>query len=113
MAKPPTERRKDRRQELACPVFLVDDSGGKPLKSRTVNLSDGGAYLTMPAHEAPPPGRQVAVVLRVPRRTPNTYMLEEFCAQAVVVRQDERREDACIGIALRFLQRLDLTLEVF
>ena len=57
---------------------LTADGHGVIAQTRSVNISDGGALLSLPADAAPESGADVLLRFAVPRATPNTYMLEEF-----------------------------------
>jgi c-di-GMP-binding flagellar brake protein YcgR len=93
-------------------VLLHDDSRDSPVKTRTIDVSDGGVYLTAPTSQASEPGKQVALKLLVPRSTPNTYMLEEVNAQATVIRHDALKDNSRVGVAMRFMSPQQLNLEV-
>ena len=105
------ERRRHKRFALGCPITLADAEGTEGLKSKTVNVCDGGAFLAVPAKVVPPKDRKLTVRLLVPRTTPNTYLLEEFTSEAHVVRHDMLEDNASVGLALRFTQPLTLDLE--
>ena len=104
-----TERRKHPRFDVPCRL-RVQLPDGDDLRARAVNISDGGAYFL--AKGAPDVGQRVHVQLAVPRDTANTFFLEQFAAQAEIVRHDPPGEkDRDVGVALRFEKalRLDLT----
>ena len=63
------------------------------------------------AKVAPAVGRCVTIKLMVPRTTPNTYMLEEFVAEAKTVRLEESKRSSLLA-AMEFLKDLNLDLEV-
>ncbi len=107
MASPP-ERRRHRRYEIPCRL-RVELPSGDGIRSRTVNVCDGGVYFVI--DEPPEVGREVRVQLTVPRDTANTFFLEQFAARAQVVRCDrppDGRPGA--GVALRFEKDLALDL---
>jgi hypothetical protein len=106
------ERRKHERKVVACAVSVYDRGGKAVATGRTVNLSDGGALLSVPIRSVGEVGSKVNVTLSVPRTTPNTYMLEEVASAATVVRQQPLVDAAFAGVALRFDRPLDLALEV-
>ena len=112
MPKSRSERRRHNRLEVSCSVVLHDGGGDSPVKTRTINVSDGGVYLIAPTSQASEPGKPVALKLLVPRSTPNTYMLEEISAQATVIRRDVLKGDSQVGIAMRFMSLQQLNLEV-
>ena len=106
------ERREHPRYELACPLKLSTDGGKVLLRTRTGNLSDGGAYFALDLDEALPVGTKTGVEIVLPRTTPNTRMLEHVVAEADVVwcRPDRAEGRATVGI--RFAKPLDLMIEV-
>ena len=77
-------------------------------------MSDGGALLQAPADQELAPGEPVKLLLRVPRSTPNTYMLEDFSSGANVVRRQPAADAAGPGqyLAVRFSEPLSLELAV-
>jgi len=100
-----SERRKHARHALTCPVVIADADGKELFQGRTVNVSDGGMLL--PAGDDPlTPGDGVYVNLRVPRRTANTFMYEEFSSPAEVVRLQPA------AVAVKFPRPLELGLVV-
>ena len=119
-----TERRKFQRYELACPVALSFDAQAAPeaqARSRTDNISDGGCYVTVTQTTDIKCGSVVRLDLKVPRQTPNTYLLESFHTDACIVRADPgndlktristRKETTERGLALKFSHPLELSLE--
>jgi c-di-GMP-binding flagellar brake protein YcgR len=105
------ERRAHKRFNLTCPVVVCDSSGRELLRTRTLNISDGGALVTSAEASAMPPGQALHANLRVPRTTPNTFMYEDFFSAARVARHDRLAGDM-IGVALQFPRPLTLELEV-
>ena len=111
MTRPNNERRLYPRHEMSCPARLVGEAGTLVATGRTINISDGGLLLPVRPQDRPPAGEIVDVKLSVPRSTPNTFLMQPFCSQAVVVRQEETPDGAC-HVAVRFDPPLDLDLEV-
>ncbi len=105
------ERRKHKRFDLACPVVIYDSQGQELLRTRTINVSDGGALLAASGAQAIPVGEIVQVALHVPRQTPNTRMLEDFFSAASVVRHQDLPDEEQVGIALMFDRPLLLKLD--
>lgn len=107
------DKRQYRRLGLVCPITLgtgVEEP--MPMTStRTLNLSDGGALVSVPVGVLPPIGSMLAVQFAVPRSTQNTYMLEGFACQAQVVRHMPLKDSHRLGVALRFIRPLTLGLE--
>lgn len=110
MARIPLERRMHSRVELPCAIFFADGKE-QPARFKTINVSDGGAFVAVPGDEAPRRGSRIAVRLLVPRSTSNTYMLEAFESQAKVIRHDVLRDGAEVGLGIEFDRRIDLGLD--
>ena len=106
------ERRKHKRHELDCPVSLAGQAGGEPVRTRGINISDGGMLFPIPPDAAPPPGQEVDLEFSIPRSTPNTFLLEPFRSRAIVVRQEPSDGEGPVRVAVRFEPSLDLGLEV-
>jgi hypothetical protein len=104
-----SERRRHTRYRVPCPVRLSSGPAGEAA-GKTANVSDGGLLVALPRQALPACGSLVDVLLRVPRSTPNTYMLEEFTSRARVVRHETSGSRA--SAALQFLHPLDLAVEV-
>ena len=81
-------------------------------RGRTINISDGGALVSIPRDTAPEISANVNARFSVPRSTPNTYMLEQFASSACVVRRQALVDDSRAGVAVRFSKPLKLGLEV-
>jgi len=106
------ERRNYPRFDLDCPLKILADGDAPVRKTHTENLSDGGAFVSLPIDALPKFGSELTVALSVPRTTPNTYMLEEFTCKARVVRQQPLRQHDRAGVALQFVRPQKLVLQV-
>lgn len=98
---------------LSCPVVLQNLAGNAIARSRTHNLSNGGCYITLASNELPTDASQIELELKVPRHTPNTYMLESFQTPGRVVRLEkiDPVEIERLGVAIQFAGPLTLQLE--
>jgi len=105
------ERRKHKRQELACPMAMSDRAGQCVARGRTANISDGGALVPIVSGDTPGEGQVVEVRFSVPRSTPNTFLYEEFTSPARVVRRKRRSRSRPACIAIQFHKPLELDLE--
>ena len=112
MARRASERRRHKRLELKCPITMAAAAGEPIGRSRTANISDGGALVYLPAGELPACGSEVDLAISVPRRTANTYMLEEFASRAKVLRHQPPGDDPAAAVAFQFAEPLALGLEV-
>ena len=102
------ERRKFTRHSVPCRL-KIEVTEGSDLRVRTVNISDGGAYFV--TDELLEVGRKVRVRLAVPRDTANTFFLEQFAAEAKVIRCEPPAEgESASGVALAFEKILVLDL---
>jgi len=129
-----TEQRKFPRTELSCPVEVLSDTapdGNALAQSRTDNISNGGCYITLATSSLATssratsatfsPGSMVKLNLKIPRQTPNTYLLESHQRQARIVRIEPARpgksgksniqENTEIGLALEFSDPCELSLD--
>ncbi len=112
MNAPRVERRQHKRYEMDRPVSVHVSQGDLIADGKTLNVSDGGVLLIVPAGEAPQHGRDVEVKFSLPRSTPNTYMLEEVVSSGRVVRRQPMNDDSATGVAVRFWEPIDLAVEV-
>jgi len=108
---PGREHRAHKRFDMTCPTVLSDTDGRELAKTRTIDISDGGAMLE-PLGEPVGVGQSVRVTLRVPRETDNTFMYEDFFVAARVVRHQPGEEKGRVWMALQFTPSLELQLEV-
>jgi hypothetical protein len=108
MAAAEENRRIHPRVELTCPIEITDSEGTVLLKTRTLNISDGGALLE-PHEDTIEIGAPVDVTMNVPRSTANTFMFEQVSSSAHIIRgqQAEHLE----SLALMFIEPLKLSLE--
>ena len=111
MTRSPRERRAYRRFDLACPVVVTDSEGNELLKTKTLNLSDGGALLTAPAKETIGLGQYVHVNVRLPRSTANTFMFENVSSDASILRHEPMKDHASVATAMKFTKPMKLGLE--
>jgi len=103
-----SERRKFQRFDVPCRL-RIELPGGHDLRTRTLNVSDGGAYFV--TDQVADLGGEITVRLAIPRDTANTFFLEQFAATARVVRRDPSPEGYDgVGVALKFDKVLALGL---
>ncbi|MFP4052308.1 MAG: PilZ domain-containing protein [Phycisphaerae bacterium] len=106
------DRRQHKRYDLACPVVLLRGKSDVLARTKTVNISDGGALVPMYESAMPETGTKLHVRFSVPRSTSNSYMLEGFSSEATVIRQDPRDEESPPCVGLKFEPPLSLAIEV-
>jgi hypothetical protein len=104
------ERRRHTRYAVPCPARLSAESG--EATGKTINISDGGVLIRLPQRLLPAHGSLMDIHFRVPRSTPNTYMLEEFASPARVIRWEDAGDGAVAVVGLEFIRPLELALEV-
>ncbi len=107
-----SEKRRYVRKDLSCPVTLLDAKGLESTSLKTVNISDGGALVSIPLDRLPDCDEKLKLSLSVPRSTSNTFMLEDFETEGMVVRHQPLRDDRFAGVALKFAKPVKLGLEV-
>ena len=108
----PSEKRQHKRTELAFSFTLRGGESEVISKTKSLNISDGGALVSVPVDAVPEFGSNLHVCFSVPRKTPNTYMLEDFLCSGRVVRHQPLEDNRLVGVALEFSQPLQLALEV-
>ena len=101
------DRRTFPRFELTCPVTITDSTGKVLLKTRTLNISDGGALLE-PQEETIEIDEPVTIDMRVPRSTANTFMYEDVSSPAQIIRSQEAAD--LESYALMFIEPVKLDL---
>lgn len=104
------DKRGQKRRELECPAVVADSSGEHLVNGRTVNISDGGAVISIPVKSLPDIQKRVRVKISVPRLTANTRMQEEFISDATVIRHQPLLDDSCVGMVIRFTEPMDFGL---
>lgn len=111
---PDKDRRRFQRFSLGCPVGLFTPAVGRWRKelahSRTDNISNGGCYVTLEEKPGFQPNQPLQLELNIPRRTPNTYMLEPVRASVRIVRIEDSHPTET-SLALQFESPIDLQLE--
>ncbi len=105
------ERRLHKRYDLPCPVVVMRDKSDVLSRSKTLNISDGGALIPVVGDTIPEPGSKLEVRFSVPRSTANSYMLEGFSSDARVVRYEPGSEDKPACLAVRFEPSMQLAIE--
>jgi c-di-GMP-binding flagellar brake protein YcgR len=106
------DRRRFSRHDLECPVVLLQEKSEVLARTKTINVSDGGALVPMYASAMPETGKKVHVRFSVPRSTPNSYMLEGFSSEATIVRHHTEGDEEVSCIGLEFDPPLNLAIEV-
>lgn len=106
------QRRQHNRVKVECPVTFFTRSGEAAAKGKSVDLSNGGIFVSVPVEEAGDIRGTVNLTFSVPRSTENTYMLEDFACQADILRSQALVDENSTGVAVAFTKPLDLDLEV-
>ena len=106
------QRRQHNRVKVESPVTFFTRSGEVAAKGKSVDLSDGGIFVSVPVEEAGKIRGTVNLTFSIPRSTENTYMLEDFACQADVLRQQPLVDKNLAGVAIAFTNPMDLGLEV-
>lgn len=99
------EHRTDARSDLSWPINIWLPEAGRFFNGKSINVSKGGAYLTMPMTTPIRAGHELEV------NFPRTMSLAKQKGQyariktAKVVRVDRKgiMENACIGLAIQFI----------
>ena len=112
MATRSDERRSHVRVPLPCVTAIFDRAGRALARSRTKDLSNGGAFLHVPVTSLPEVGARINVTISVPRTTTNSRLLEDFAASARVVRHAPAGAADLSGMAIEFETPLNMMLEV-
>jgi len=112
MAERRQERRKFRRFALSCPMSVHGADGHLLAHGKTLNLSDGGAYMVVTIDALLRMGKTARLDFSVPRTTANTHLWEKFTCNAQILRHEPLVDDSHAGIAIRFEQPQELGLEV-
>jgi len=105
------ERRRFKRVTVSCPVTVFSRGGEELATGKTVDLSDGGAFVAIPMEKIETVDGPLNVAFALPRTTPNSQMIEDVACHATVLRRQPMRSDDHAGLALRFTRPLDLALE--
>lgn len=106
------EQRQHSRLKVECPVSFFTRSGELVAKGKSLDMSDGGTYVSVPAKAVDRIKGRVNLTFSIPRSTENTYMLEDFACQADVIRQKPLADKKLAGVAIAFTSPMDLSLEV-
>ena len=107
------ERRKHQRFELPIPVAILGDDGRVLVKGTTASISDGSLMLFMSAKVAPKLDSIVEVRLSIlePPKAGCPDQAKEITCKARVIRHRPIDEGRLIGVAMQYLEPLDLKLE--
>ena len=78
------------------------------------NISDGGAFFSVAMPKELAHGQKVTLSFKLPRSTPNTFMLEEVSTESLVVRKELTKggNGRPGGFAMQFIHPLYLKIEV-
>ena len=98
--------------KAGCPVSVFTRSGEFVAKGRSLDISDGGAYVSVPAEAIDRIQGRVNLTFSIPRSTENTYMLEDFACQADILRQQPLVDESLAGVAIAFTTPMNLGLKV-
>jgi len=108
MTETPQERRHFPRHNVACPIKILDRSGGVSFETKTANLSRGGALFYVAANRAPKANSTIEIGLSAPGADGK---MDQFCCQAVVIRLQESQMPGQVGVAVAFTCPLPLKLK--
>lgn len=100
------EQRKEMRTELSWPVSIWLPQANRFFNGRSVNVSKGGAYLTIPLTTPVRPGQEVE--LNFPRTAHLAHQKGQYARIKIgkVVRVDRSRmmDEGVLGLAVQFLR---------
>ncbi|HOM60633.1 MAG TPA: PilZ domain-containing protein [Anaerohalosphaeraceae bacterium] len=100
------EQRKEMRTELSWPVSVWLPQANRFFNGRSVNVSKGGAYLTIPLTTPVRPGQEVE--LNFPRTAHLAHQKGQYARIKIgkVVRVDRSRmmNEGVLGLAVQFLR---------
>jgi len=98
------EQRKDARSELAWPVSVWLPEANRFFNGRSINVSRGGAYISLPMTAPIRPGHQVEI--NFPRTTSLAKQKGQYARikSGTVLRVERKNmfEEANIGLAVQF-----------
>jgi hypothetical protein len=106
------ERRRHKRLKLECPVSFFTRGGKVVTKGRSLDISDGGTFVSVPVEAIDKIQGRLNLTFSIPRSTENTYMLEDFASQANVLRRQPLVDENLAGVAMTFANPIHLALEV-
>ena len=106
------EQRRHKRLKLGCPVSFFTRGGKVVTKGKSLDISDGGTFVSVPIETIDQLQGRLNVTFSVPRSTENTYMLEDFACQADILRQQPLVDENLAGVAMAFANPIHLALEV-
>ena len=99
------EQRKEARSELAWPVSLWLPEANRFFNGKSVNVSKGGAYLSVPMTAPIRAGHEVEI--NFPRTTSLARQKGQYarikCGKVLRVERQNLLEDATIGLAVQFV----------
>jgi hypothetical protein len=100
------EQRKEMRTELSWPVSVWLPQANRFFNGRSINVSKGGAYLTIPLTTPVRPGQEVE--LNFPRTAHLAHQKGQYARIKIgkVVRVDRSRmmNEGVLGLAVQFLR---------
>ena len=111
MTRTPDERRAYRRFNLACTVVVSDSAGKELMRTKTLNLSDGGVLLTTAIEDTIPLGQPVHIDVHLGRSTANTFMFENVSTDANILRHEPMQDHSSVATAMKFTKPMKLGLE--
>ena len=111
MTPSPNERRAYMRFDLTCPVVVTDSAGNELLRTKTLNLSNGGMLLTAPIGDTIPLDQPVHLDVHLRRSTANTFMFENVSADANILRHEPMQDHSSVATAMKFAKPMKLGLE--
>lgn len=105
------EKRRHKRIELSCPLKICNNDGQVLAETNTVNISDSGALVYLPAEQAGAFNCKVHLHFSIPRRTQDSQIFEEFGCNGKIVRRAAGLYEKSAAVAMEFENPLQLTLE--
>jgi hypothetical protein len=106
----PTEYRRYPRFKMSCPITLIQER--QEIFTQTVDLSDGGTLVEVPATGAPAADTVLGVELQVPAPVTAAGQKLSLACKVRVVRQQSDGNASRLRIAMEFLKPLDLKLHM-
>jgi len=105
------DRRRYKRFDIIRPVHIEDTKGAGLAEGRMINISDGGAYVSIDPMSLPDLTPTILMKFSIPRQTSNTFLLEDITAAGRVIRR-QSLHDARHAVAVEFEHKINLAIEL-
>jgi len=103
-----TDKRGHHRFAMSYPIRLFTSGGEEVAKTETLNISQSGTLVALPAELLQGLGKNINITISLPKSSYKAETVDDFACTAEVIRRQLMTDAEFASVALRFSRPLEL-----